>query len=139
MKLKLMLCIGMVSLFFCGGAQAQEIPDEIKKLVPIHPDAKVTSCQATGDTTQVKLKTAADPKAIFNWYKTKMTADGWKIIHERDKENNYRLVMNKDDRQFGFGVHKLPDRDTRFFFSIKKLDKKSPETHPEDDGQPPKS
>ena len=125
MKHKLIWFVGITALFFAFGAQAQEVPDEIKKLVPLHPDAKVTSCQTTGPVTQVKLKTTANAKEIFDWYKKKMTEGGWQIIHEREKGNNYRLVMTKDDRQFGFGVHKLPDRDTRFFYSIKKIDKKS--------------
>jgi hypothetical protein len=127
MKMKLAWFIGVVLVLAGIGAHAGEIPEEVKGLVPIYPKAQVTSCQASDALTQVKLTTKEKGKAVFDWYKKAMTENGWKIIFEKEKKNNYRLVMVKENRQFGFGVHKLPDRDTRFFFSIKKLDAKKTE------------
>lgn len=120
MKFKTVFLTGVAAFLCCVVALAAEMPDALKDVVPVYPEAKVTTASEAGAMTTVKFETTAGPEEVFQYYKKTMTERGWKSIHEKGGANT-RLVMVKDDLQFGFGSHGVQGSGTRFFCSIKQL------------------
>ena len=99
MKPKIWGLIGiLVGLFFTTMVWGQvELPEEIKKIVPIYKGAKVLQTFQFQDGTQAILEVKASPKEVIIFYKDSMQKKGWTVVMEMNMQDNAMLNLTKDD------------------------------------------
>ena len=99
MKLKVYaLIFFLVSLCFASTARAEvEVPEKIKKVVPIYEGAKVIQSMQFEEGAQTTYEVSTERKEVVKFYKDTMQKKGWKVVMEMNMENNSMLNLTKDN------------------------------------------
>lgn len=99
MKLKVYaLIFFLVSLCFASMARAEvEVPEKIKKVVPIYEGAKVVQSMQFEEGAQTTYEVSTERKEVVKFYKDTMQKKGWKVVMEMNMENNSMLNLTKDN------------------------------------------
>lgn len=122
--MKTRMSIGILGLLFLLWAPVcfagGEIPEEVKRVVPVYADAKFREPMNLPNGKGVIMSSESDPKTVADFYKKAMVEKGWKLTTEKEAGENIKLVMTKDQDVFSFSSFKREPKGTTFILAVTK-------------------
>lgn len=75
------------------------IPDGFPKDVPVYTGAKIKTALTVGASLQIGLQTADKAAKVADFYKSSLTAAGWKIEADLSSQDSLSLMLSKAGQQ----------------------------------------
>jgi hypothetical protein len=99
-------------------ADAVDIPDDLKGVVPVYPGAKAVLAMKVENGSQVHFEADVKPKAVLEFYKKKMGEKGWKVEMEMALPTGTTLMMKKGEKALNIMAMGGKEENTRIVITL---------------------
>ena len=108
MSKNIMICAVLVFFALSMNVALSDMvyPPELMEVSAPYPGATIAQTTNASGTVMVMMESNDNPDSIFEFYKTELAANGWKIVNETKQQEAYMLVGEKGSKSVNVSIIK---------------------------------